>query len=463
MRNRSLTVVALIVSAAFIFVTAATAGDVKLPKMNRKTLDNGLEIIALEHHEQPVVSIRLVIRGGQSFDTADKAGLANFTASLLRQGTTTRDANQISEEIDFVGGSLGAGAGLDQTNANCEVLSKHLAVGLDLLSDVVINPTFADEEVERIRNQTISAIMRSKDDPGTVAAQMFNKEVFGDHPYALPAAGTEESISMLTRDDVVAFHEQYYIPNNSFLIVVGDIKPDEVFEMAAAKFGVWKMGTVPEMSFPAPPKIEGYRIVLIDKKDATQSNIIFGHLGVNRSSPDIFPVRVMNYIVGGGGFVSRLMKDIRAEQGLTYDINSQYSYQRDIGDFAVTTFTGNENTVGAIKSTIDLLKQVRAEGLTEEEVADCHSFFSGYFPLVFETPAQITRQLQTAELYGLGVDYLTSYVSKIEGVDVAAANQAATDHIDPDNMIFVVVGKADDIKAGLEELGPVTMYRLSEL
>ncbi|MFH1891500.1 MAG: pitrilysin family protein [Candidatus Zixiibacteriota bacterium] len=320
MTNRLITVVALLVAAVFILASSALAGDVKLPKINRKTLDNGLEIIALEQHEQPVVSMRLVIRGGQSFDTADKAGLANFTASLLRQGTTTRDANQISEEIDFVGGSLAAGAGLDETNANCEVLSKHLAVGFDLLSDMVINPTFADDEVERIRNQTISAIMRSKDDPNSIAAEMFNKQIFGDHPYALPAMGTEESMSMLTRDDVVAFHQKYYIPNNSFLIIVGDIKPDEVFKMASVKFGPWQKGTVPEMNFPAPPTISGYKIVLIDKPDATQSNIVFGHLGINRSNPDIFAVRVMNYIVGGGGFVSRLMKDIRAEQGLTcYD------------------------------------------------------------------------------------------------------------------------------------------------
>jgi zinc protease len=267
----------------------------------------------------------------------------------------------------------------------------------------------------------------------------------------------------LTRDDVITFHKDYYIPNNSFLIVVGDVKPDDVFKMAKAKFGVWEKGTIPEMSFPAPPQVSGYKVVLIDKPDATQSNIVFGHLGVSRSNPDIFAVRVMNYIVGGGGFVSRLMKDIRAEQGLTYDINSQYSYNRDLGDYSVTTYTANENTASAIKSTIELLRKAREEGLTQEEIDDCQSFYSGYFPLVFETPSQIARQIQTEELYGLGVDYLTSYVSQINAVDLAKANKAAKDYIHPDNLIFVVVGKAEEIKPGLEEIGPVTMYKLSEL
>jgi zinc protease len=171
----------------------------------------------------------------------------------------------------------------------------------------------------------------------------------------------------------------------------------------------------------------------------------------------------MNYIVGGGGFVSRLVKDIRAEQGLTYDINSQFAYNRDIGDFTVTTYTKNESTADAIKSTIDLLKEVRSNGLTEKEVDECHSFYSGYFPLVFETPSQIALQLQTAELYNLGEKYLTTYISNINGVDVKKASEAARKYIDPDNMLFVVVGKAEEIQAGLEEIGPVTVYELSDL
>jgi zinc protease len=171
----------------------------------------------------------------------------------------------------------------------------------------------------------------------------------------------------------------------------------------------------------------------------------------------------MNYVVGGGGFSCRLMKDIRAEQGLTYDIDSRFAYNRDIGDFTITTFTKNESTSDAIVSTIELLKDVLSDGLTETEVGDCQSFYSGYFPLVFETPAQIARQLQIAELYDLGEDYLTEYISNINKVDVKEANDAAKKYIDPDNMLFVVVGKAEDIKTGLEEIGQVTVYELSDL
>lgn len=463
MKNTVLTFSIAFLSAVCLVTSAVQAGNIEMPEINRMTLDNGLEVLALEHHEQPVVSMRLVIRGGGSFDTADKAGLANLTASLLREGTTTRDASQIAEEIDFVGGTLGAGAGTDATFANCNVLSKHLEVGIDLLADIAVNPTFAEEEIDRVRKQTIAAIMQSKDDPNVIVAEMYDKELFGDHPYALPSMGTLESISEITRDDIVAFHSSYYIPNNSFLIVVGDIDPNGLFAMAKEKFGSWKSGTIQEMTFPEPPSVEGYKIVLINKPDATQSNIQFGHLGINRSNPDIFAVRVMNYIVGGGGFVSRLMKDIRSEQGLTYDINSAFAYNRDIGDFTVTTYTGNENTAGAIKSTIALLKDVCTNGLSDLEVEECHAFYSGFFPLAFETPSQIAQQLQIVELYNLGEEYLSNYISSINSIDTQKASDAAKKYIDPDNLLFVVVGKADEIQADLEEIGPVVVFELYDL
>jgi len=463
MNSRILALLAACLILVSALSVATQAGDVQLPKVNRMTLDNGLEVLALEHHEQPIVAMRLVIRGGMSYDTPEKAGLANFTAGLLRKGTSTRDANQISEEIDFVGGSLGANAELDATNATCGVLTKHIAIGVELLSDIVINPTFAEDEVERLRKQIIAGIMQSKDDPNSVAAEMYNKKLFGDHPYGLPSIGSLETASDITRDDIVAFHEKYYLPNNSFLIIVGDIKPKEVFKMVEEKFASWEKGEIPDLNLPQPPPLDGYSIVLINKPDATQSNIVFGHLGIDRSNPDAFAVRVMNYIVGGGGFVSRLMKDIRSEQGLTYDINSQFSYNRDVGDFAITTFTKNESTSGAIKSTIDLLKDVCSNGVTEKEVDECHSFYSGFFPLVFETPSQIAQQLQIAELYNLGEKYLTTYISNISEIDVNKAGEAAKKYIDPDNMLFVVVGKADEIKTSLEEIGPVTVYELSDL
>ena len=463
MKCRIITVSTACLILASVVAATVFAGDVDLPKINRMTLDNGLEVLTLEHHEQPVVAMRLVLRGGMSYDTPDKAGLANFTAGLLRQGTTTRDANQISEEIDFVGGSLSAGAGLDATFATCGVLTRHTAVGIDLLADIVINPTFAEDEVERLRKQIIAGIMQSKDDPNSVVSEMYDKKLFGDHPYGLPSVGDLETATEITRDDIVAFHDKYYMPNNSFLIIVGDIEPKEIFGMVEEKFSVWEKGVIPELNLPEPPAVNGYSIILINKPDATQSNIKFGHLGVNRSNPDIFAVRVMNYIVGGGGFASRLMKDIRAEQGLTYDIGTQFGYNRDISNFTVTTYTKNETTAEAIKSTIDLLKNVCSNGLTEKEVDECHSFYSGYFPLVFETPSQIALQLQTAILYNLGEKYLTSYISNINGIDVNKAGEAAKKYIDPDNMLFVIVGKAEDIQAGLEEIGPVTVYELSDL
>jgi zinc protease len=215
----------------------ASAQEIKLPPIKKTTLDNGLKVIVIEHHELPVVAFRLVLRSGSAHDPSGKAGLADLTAGLLRKGTNTRSATQIAEEIDFVGGSLGAGSGLDATFATCQVLAKHFDVGLDLFSDVILNPTFQEEEIERLREQTLSAIKQQKDNPGSVAEEKFREFLFGDHPYGQPSEGTEESVAGLTRDDIASFHGERYVPNNAILAVVGDVKTEEAIKKVKAKFG----------------------------------------------------------------------------------------------------------------------------------------------------------------------------------------------------------------------------------
>ena len=337
----------------FAFATqTVTAAKLALPPMAEKTLPNGLKIIVAENHEQPVVSMRLLIKVGSSLDPADKAGLANLTAGLLRKGTATRDANKISQEIDFIGGSLGAGSDLDASYATSEVLTKHFDKGLDLLSDIVLNPAFAAAEIERLRKQTIGALMQSKDDPNSIVDEQYKKYLFGDHPYGKPESGTIESVSSLTRDDIVGFWQKNYIPNNSVLFVVGDVKPEEVFPKIEASLGAWKQGAPPDMKFAAAKPASGIKVILINKPDATQSSVKIGNLGIDRYNPDIFNCRVMNYILGGGGFVSRMMTEIRQKRGLTYDINTQFSYNRFPGEFTITTYTRNDSTARASPASV---------------------------------------------------------------------------------------------------------------
>jgi zinc protease len=448
----------------FAFATQTiTAAALALPPMAEKTLPNGLKIIVAENHEQPVVSMRLLIKAGSCLDPADRAGLANMTAGLLRKGTATRDANKISQEIDFIGGSLGAGSDLDASYATGEVLTKHFDNGLELLSDIVLNPSFAPAEIERLRKQTIGALMQAKDDPNSIVDEQYKKYLFGDHPYGKSESGTIESVSSLTRDDIVGFWQKNYIPNNSVLFVVGDVKPEDVFPKIEASLGVWKQGTPPDMKFAAAKPASGIKVILINKPDATQSSVKIGNLGIDRFNPDIFNCRVMNYILGGGGFVSRMMTEIRQKRGLTYDINSQFTFNRSQGEFTVTTFTRNDSTARAITGIMEELNKIRETDVAPQELKETISFFNGMFPRQFETLNQVANQLSTVELYGLGKDYLAGYLDRIAKVTAVDVRSAAQKYIDPKNVLIVVVSKADDVREMLKQFGPVTEIELSDL
>jgi len=443
-------------------VPAADVQEIKLPPIERIDLDNGLKVIVIEHHELPVVAFRLVLKSGSAGDPEGKGGVADLTAGLLRKGTKTRNATQIAEEIDFVGGDLDAGSGLDATYANCQVLAKHFDVGLDLLSDIVLNPTFKDEEIERLRKQTLAAIKQQKVDPGTVADEKFTEFLFGAHPYGRPSEGTEQSVAAITRDDIVGFHKTHYVANNAILAVVGDVKPKDAIAKVKAKFGRWNSGDVPQPVVTEPPPVKGYQVLLVDKPDLTQTYICMGHLGIEKKHPDSFPIKVMNYILGGGGFASRLVDEVRSKRGLTYDVGCRFDANKLAGAYQVTTFTRNDSTAAAIAAIIDQIKRIRTEGVTDKELQETKSFYSGYFPLQFETPSQIATQILDVELYDLGEDYIKNYRGNINAVSKEDVLRVAQKYLDPDNLKLVVVSKADDVKASLEPLGSLQVVSFTE-
>jgi zinc protease len=441
--------------SVFYHHSIVSAQEVKLPPIERITLDNGLKLIVIEHHELPVVAFRMVFKSGSAFDPPGKAGLADLTAGLLRKGTKTRTATQIAEEIDFVGGSLGAGSSRDATYATCQVLKKHFDVGLNLLSDIILNPTFQEDEIERLRKQTLAGIKQQKDDPDAVADEKFREFLFGDHPYGQPSEGTETSVAALTRNDIVNFHKNYYVPQNAILAVVGDVTSGEVIDKVKAKFSGWKGASVTLPTFMEPPEIKGYQILLVDKPDLTQTYVRVGHMGVDRSNPDYFAMKVMNYILGGGGFSSRMMDEIRSKRGLTYGIYCSFDFNKLKGAYTIETFTQNDSTASAIKAIIEQIERIRSGGVTDKELEDTKSFYTGYFPLQLETPDQIATQIINVELYDLGEDYLNNYRNNVNAVSKKDVLRVAQKYLDPENLKLVVVSKADEIKSYLDPLGEV--------
>lgn len=433
---------------------------VTLPPIQEKVLKNGLKVIVVEFHELPVVALRLQCQAGSFYDPRGKAGLTQFMTGLLTQGTATLSAPEIAAKIDFVGGNLSAGSGWDACYVASSVLTRDLDTAIELVRDVTLHPAFAPDEIERLRQQTLSSIKNAKDQPDNLADEEFDKWLFGDSPYAQPIAGTEESVAGITRDDILAQYQLIFIPNRATLAIIGDVTARDGFHIAERMLGDWKSGTILKAAFQPPVAPRGHRVHLVNKADATQAQIRIGHLGVARSSEDYFPLAVMNYILGAGSFSSRLMKIIRAEKGLTYDIDSYFAMRAEPGPFGISTFTKNETTLEAIRETIKLVKEYQEEGPTEKELQDAKSYLAGSYPLNFETPGQIANQLLNIELYNLGPDYIAKYRSRVEAVTAQDVQRVARQYIHPDDMNIVVVSKADAVKDSLESLGPVEVIEI---
>ncbi len=440
-----------------------TLTPVVLPPIQDKHLENGLKVVVVEHHELPIVSFRLMCKAGSQLDPAGKAGLNQFMAGLLDKGTESLSATEIAEKIDYIGGRLGTGSGWAATYVTCTALTKHLDVALEIMRDIVLNPAFSEDEIERSRQQTLSSIENSKDQPRSIASREYNSWLFGDHPYAFPIGGSEESVSNITRDDILGQYSKVFVPQNSVLFIVGDVKPGKGFKLAKEVFGSWSRGEAPSYELPAVAEPKGYQIHLVNKPDATQTQIQIGHLGISRDNEDYFPIVIMNYILGGGSFSSRLMRVIRAEMGLTYGINSSFSSRLETGPFTISTFTKNESAIEAIEEIIRLVKEYQQDGPTDEEMKEAKSYLTGSYPLNFETPSRIAGQLQGIEIYNLGSDYIEKYRDRVNAVTTEDVIRVARKYLHPDDMIFVVVSKAEDVKADLESIGTVEVLEIEDV
>ena len=446
---------------AFKGGAAGELTPVKLPPIESRVLDNGLKIVTVEHHELPVVSFRLMVKSGSAQDPLGKAGVASITASLLTKGTKSRSATDIADEIDFVGGNLNSSSDWDRCRVTSQVLKKHFDTGLDLFADVILNPVFQKSEIERLRKRKISSYINDKDDPANLCNEYFGIALYGDHPFGYEESGTGETLAKISRADITGFYKSNFVPNNAMIVVAGDITPEEAFAAIEGKFGSWKQKDVSKPELPEAAKPAGYKIVLVDRPDATQSQIRIGHFGIARSNPDYFNISLMNYILGGGGFSSRLMKIIRSEMGLTYGISSSFSSRLDAGPFKIGTFTKNESVGDAIGETIKQIRKFQGSLPDAAELDDAKSYLNGSYPMRFETPDRIAGQLMSVELYQLGENYISTYRDKVQAVTLEQVQAAAKKYVDPDNLVIVVVGKAEEVLDQLQEFGEVEVIEIN--
>jgi zinc protease len=443
----------ILLAASAAAPSRAEDGALKLPPFKRVRLKNGLTLLLMEQHEVPVISFNFIVKAGSVADPAGKEGLASLTAGLLRKGTKTRSADQISSELDFIGGVLQSDANLDYTEGFAEFVKKDINRGLELLSDTLLNPTFPQGEVTKLLNQRVDEIKAAKDQAQAVIGNYFSAYLYGNHPYGRPAEGDEKSLAAITRDDVQKFYRAYYTPSDAILAAAGDFNLAEMERVLADRFGPWQSAPAPAISVPEPAPFQGKKLLLVDKPDSTQTFYQIGNVGIARTNPDRVYIQVINTLFGGR-FTSMLNSELRIKTGLTYGARSSFTQRKARGPFAISTYTRNATTERAIDLTLDILKRLHEKGITEDELKSAKSYLKGQFPPSIETTDQLAALIAQLEFYGLNESDINNYYAKVDSMTMADADRVIKQYFPLDNLVFVLVGKAEEIRTLARKYAP---------
>jgi zinc protease len=436
-RTRRARVVLAAAAALAGALGAAPAGAA--PLAHREVLPNGIVLLVAERPAVPIVAVRLLTRAGAAFDPDDRAGLANLTSAVLTRGTAKRTGPEIDSAIEFVGGSLEAAAGRDSLTVAVSVQKKDFALGLDLMSEVVLSPTFPAAEVTRKVAEIRAAIQRSEEDPGTLATRALSRLVYPGHPYGRPVEGTRESVGRLTRDDIVKFYARHARPDATVVAVVGAVTVDEARREITARLGSWARPSDPPPSITPPTTAMVPRDETI-KRELTQSTLMFGRRAVRQTDPDYFPLSVASYVLGGGS-TSRLYTKVREESGLAYAVYSWVSPARYGAAFAVSAQTRTAEVPKVVTMIREELARMTREPVSDRELTLAKQYLIGSFPFRLDTSSKVADFLAAVEDQGLGLDYADRYKERIGRVTAKDIQDVATKYFPPAGFSLVTVGE----------------------
>lgn len=416
--------------------------------INRDSLDNGLIVLLTEDHKLPMLEIRAVVKTGSVNDPKGREGLANLVSELLIRGTKNRTLDKINTEIEFVGGQLRQFTAKDYSGVNIRVLSKDLDLALDLLADLMQNSIFPNFEIGKVKKQVVSSIIRTEEEPEEYGSDAFYKLFFPDHPYGHPVIGYTEAVNSITKQELVEFYQKYYVANNCFIVAVGDFSRPELIEKIKTKFGQWQQKNIPELKITDPVLLTRPKGKIITKKEVNQAYIFLGFLGLKENDLDLLPTRAMNFPLGSSPSSSRLGVSVREKGGLAYDVRSYFERNLYRGVYFFTTQTKTDNTQIAIDKMLFEIRKMRDSGATQIELDRAKKFYTGNFPLSFDSFSDKISIITRIERYQLGLDYLDKFNERIMSLKLDQINQAAKDHLFPDNYLLVIVGNVtkDDVK-----------------
>jgi len=427
---------------------------VRFPPFKEATLANGLQLVVIEHHEQPVVSVTLSFRAGGIYDPPGKEGLSSLVAELLSKGTDNRNAEQIAGTIEGVGGTLSASSADDFLTISADALSDQAGLVLDLLGDVTLHPTFPESELELARTRALSTLALELSQPSAVAQRFFGKEIYGRNPYGRSA--TRESYRAVTRDDVTQFARQRLRPAGALLVVAGDVTDAQVQEFVAKAFEGWRGAPPPSAALPVPATRVATDILLVHRPGSAQANIALGNTTILPTDPIYYPGRVATQVLGGGAD-SRLFLVLREQKSWTYGAYASLHRYRGLGYWQATAEVRTEVADSALRELLHQIERIRTEVIPDSELAATKGFLVGTFPLTIETPSQIASQVANVKLLGLGDEYLRLYRDRLGAVTALQARAAAARLYRRGALSIVVVGDGAKLYDRLQGIAPLRM------
>ncbi|HKX82755.1 MAG TPA: pitrilysin family protein [Pyrinomonadaceae bacterium] len=422
-----------------------------LPPIEKTKLSNGMDLWMVEQRELPIVSMNMVFRTGSSNEPEKKTGVASITSQLLDDGTTTRSAGDIANQLQSIGANIGSFSGWDSTTVSLQTLTKNLDKGIEIYADVVQNPAFPEKEVESLRGRLLVGLRQQKSNPNAISDVVYNKVLYGSHAYG--RSNTEASLKAISRNDFVGYYGSTYRPNNATLIVVGSFDKLALKAQLEKAFGGWKGGDVSAKDLGTPRSLDKAGIYLVDRPNSAQSVVSVGQVGVDRMNPDYYPIIVMNTILGGG-FTSRINMNLREDKGYTYGARSGFSFRRGAGPFSAGGDIQTAVTKEAIVEFMKELNDIRGgRPVTQKELDYNKQSLIRRYPSGFETVGAISNQLANLVTYGLADSYFNEYIAKVNAVTIEDVDRVAKKYLDPSKMAIVIVGDRKAIEPGLKELG----------
>ena len=445
----------------------AAPRPVNVPKPVERTLANGLRVIVIENNATPLVGAQLLVKNGGEVDPAELSGVADMTASLLTKGTKTRTAPQIAQEIEALGGVIGSGAGWDASRATVNVIASKTEPAMAILADVVRNPVFKEEEIERLRQQYVDSLSVGMNSPGTLASWVASRVVFGASPYGHPVSGTPESIPRIQRKDITGLHAIYYRPDNAVLVVGGDIRSADAFALAEKLFGDWAKPSTPMPATQTKPAAAaagqgGQRVVVVDMPGAGQAAVVFARRGIARTDPEFYSGIVANSVLSG--YSGRLNQEIRIKRGLSYGARSSLDTRRDVGPFVASAQTKNQSGAEVASLLLGELTRLSNEAVTEAELTPRKAVVIGGFGRSLETTEGLVGQVASLALYGLSLDEINRYISSVQSVTPAQIQKFAGSRLGAKDASIVIVGDAKEFIEPLRKQFPkVEVIKREEL